>query len=209
MLGLKAPDGQAITAKDYKIEQKVTTLGVIAGRTVVQILTDIRPGRRVIEAGITTGERSAAKWKDLLVTSGNGKGLVEIYALHFDFGELINRTNAEIYGAGPDAVLGSYDPDTGKGGGCFEGYWWFDQDGPHEVDFSPLIKAVSHAIPANAGFTPNCWALHPKTFELKSGVQRDDAQCHACGILGEVHATYRFERGSIIPISVDFEPIQQ
>jgi len=208
MLGFKAADGQPITAKDYSVEQKITTVGVLSGHKILQLLTTIHPGTRVIAAGFASADVSAGEWKDLLVASGNGDTLVEIYALHYDQGGLIKPTPAEIFGSGPDAILGSYDPDTGNGGGCIDGYWWFDKQGPHEVDFSPLLEAISHAIPPDAKFMPLCWALHPKTLELNSWVERKDAECHACGGLGQVYATYEIEKGAAKPVSVKFEPEQ-
>ena len=207
MLGFKAPDGESITKEDYRTEEEVTTLGVVAGHKIVQILTTIHPGPRVIAAGFASQD-DAGEWKDLLVGSG-GEKFVEIYALHFDGGGLVTETAAKLYGSGANAVLGTYDPDTGNGGGCWDGYWWFDQQGPHEVDFSPLEHAIEHAIPANTSFTLRCWALKPESSELQSGVQRKDAECHACGMLGEVHATYRFERGTFEPVSISFDPETQ
>ncbi len=207
MLGFKAKDGQPLTAKDYILEQKITTVGMLAGHKILQVLTTIHPGPRVIAAGFAAhDDNNSGEWKDLLVSTGTSNTFVEIYALHFDVGGSIKPTTAEIFGSGSSAVLGTNDPVTGNGGLCFDGYWWFDKKGPHEVDFSPLIAAVSHAIPPNATFTSNCWALHPKSLELSSWVQRRDAGCQACGGLGEVHATYRIEQGAAKPLSVTFEP---
>ena len=205
MLGHKAPDGQPLTLKDYRLERTVTTVGEVAGHRIVQILTRIYPGSRVIAAGFASDNGSPGEWKDLLVQQGDGDSFIEVYALHLDTGGLYKETNAAMYRSGPQAVLGTYDPDTGNGGGCADGYWWFDKNGPHEVDFSALIRAVMTAIPAKATFTPNCWALHPEIAELSSAVQRMDPECHACGILGQVHATYRIEQGIAKPVSVSFE----
>ena len=78
--------------------------------------------------------------------------------------------------------------------------------GARTVDFSPLDRAIIRALPANATYTDRCGALHPEKAELKSGVQRRDAKCHACDGLGEVHATYRIKQGAATPVSVYFEP---
>lgn len=208
MLGSEGPDGKTITAADYQLDQKVTKLGVIAGHTILQVITDIHPGRRVIAAGFASDDGTAGEWKDLLVSDGHDR-FVEIYALHFDVGGMITKSNAEIYGSGVDAVLGSYDPDTGNGGGCLDGYWWFDKEGAHEVDFSPLNDAISHAIPTHSTFVPNCWALNLRTYELNSSIQQSNPDCHACDILGEVHATYRIKRGVAEPVSVSFKTTEQ
>jgi hypothetical protein len=206
MLGFKAPDGELLTTRDYSEQQTVSILGTLSGHKIVQIFMTIRPGPRVIAAAFADENQPFGEWKALLVESGERGSYVEIYALHCDSGGLIKETSAAIYGKGPDAVLGTYDPVTGNGGGCLDGYWWFDKAGAHSVDFSPLIQEVSRAIPPNALFTSLCWALHPESSKLESWVQRKDADCHACGGLGEVHASYRIEHGSAKPVSVSFEP---
>jgi hypothetical protein len=205
MLGFSAPDGKPLTAKDYREEQNVTTVGTLSGHRIIQILMSIRPGPRVVASGFAAADTSVAEWKDLLVGTGQGDAYVEIYALHYDIGGLVKETSAAIYGTGSDAILGTYDPGTGNGGGCSDGYWWFDGAGAHAIDFSPLIQAVSRALPPNATFTSRCWALHPQNSQLESWVQRRDAECHGCGGLGEVRATYRIEQGVAKPLSVSFE----
>lgn len=209
MLGFMTSNGQPVTAKDYETTEQVLPLGELSGHRIVQVLTTIKAGRRVIAAGFASDDGKDGEWKDLLVSSGMGGSFVDLYALHFDLGELVKKTSARIYGSGPDAILGTYDPDTGNGGGCLDGYWWFDQAGVHEVDFSPLTQAVSRALPANATFTSRCWALDPEKSELNSWVQKNDATCHACGGLGEVHARYRIEHGIAKPVSVRFDPAPQ
>jgi hypothetical protein len=204
MLGFNAPDGKPLTSRDYREEQTVTTVGTLSGHPIIQILTTIRPGPRVVASGFAAANTPVAEWKDLLVGAGQADAYVEIYALHYDSGGLIKETSATIYGTGSDAVLGTYDPDTGNGGGCFDGYWWFDR-GAHAVDFSPLIEAVSRALPPNSIFTSRCWALHPQNSQLESWVQRRDPECHGCGGLGEVRASYRIEHGVAKPLSVSFE----
>jgi hypothetical protein len=205
MLGFSAPDGKPLTARDYREEQTVTTVGNLSGHRIIQILMSIRPGPRMVASGFAGADTPAAEWKDLLVGTSKGDEYVEIYALHYDVGGLIKETSAVVYGTGSDAVLGTYDSDTGNGGACFDGYWWFDRTGAQAVDFLPLIQAVSRALPPNATFTSRCWALHPQTSELESWVQRKDAECHGCGGLGEVRATYRIEQGVAKPLSVSFE----
>ncbi len=206
MLGFKAPDGRTLTSKDYMAKAQVIPIGELAGHKIVQLMTTIRPGPRVIAAGFAQSSDDISIWKDLLVSSADRRGYVEIYALRYDGTGLVKQTTASVYGSDADAILGTYDADTGNGGGCFDGYWWFSGTGAHEVDFAPLIKAILHAIPSNTGFTSRCWALDPKNHRLISDVQRSDAECHACGILGEVQASYRIEQGVARPVSVVFRP---
>jgi len=203
MVGYPAAGG-VITVRDYVVERKVTEVGVLAGHRIMQMILTIHPGSRVIDAGYASGEVPDGQWKSLLVQDRPGDHYIEIYGLRYDVGGLMTMNNAAIYGVGPDAVLGSFDPDTGNGGGCADGYWWFDQSGVHEVNFGPLIGAIDKAVPQEGRFTPRCWALQPKESELSSGVQRKDATCHACGWIGKVEARYRIEHGSAVPVSVRY-----
>lgn len=206
LFGVKGKDDKPFTASDYKVEQHVTTLGTLAGHKIVQIILNITPGPRVVAQGFASEDGPPAQWKTLLVQTSDYR-YIEIYALRMDQSGLFQPyESAQIYGSGPNAILGTYDPDRGNGGGCADGYWWFNHEGAHAVDFNPLYRAIGKAIPPNATYTPNCWALHPEKSELRSGVQRSVAECHACGGLGEVHATYRIENSAAVPVSVRFDP---
>jgi len=207
LLGKAAPDGHVVTTQDYRVQQKVTYLGAISSHRIVQVLTTIHPGPRVISADWATAGEPPTEWKSLLV--GTGKQYEEIYTLQAESGLFQPLKAAAIYGVGSNSILATYDPDTGNGGGCADGYWWFDKAGTHLVDFSPLLQAISRALPKNSTYTPNCWALHPEKSELKSWVQERDAKCPACGGLGMVEARYRIERGVAIPVSVRFQSEEQ
>ena len=214
LIGKPANDGAIVTAQDYRVHQTVTTLGTIAGFRIMQIFTTIDAGPRIIASGWASAGEPPAQWKNLLVQAGSQAGsqagnqdqYVEIYTLQAESGLYQAMKPAAIYGVGPEAILGTYDPDSGNGGGCDDGYWWFDKSGPHAVDFSPLQQTISRVIPHNSTYTANCWALHPEKAELQSWVQSTHAECHACGGLGTIHAQYQIQRGSAIPISVRFEP---
>jgi hypothetical protein len=201
---LIGPDGgRTLTARDYQVQQKVTTLGTIADHRIVQVLTTIHAGPRVATFGGPGVDGSPAQWKSLLVGVG-AERYVEIYGLQSNWGDY-KIGSAAIYGSGSDSILGTYDPDGGNGGGCSDGYWWFDKAGAHPVDFTKLDDAIRRAIPKEGTYTPRCWALHAAEGNLESWVQRIDAKCHACGGLGTVHARYRIESGVAIPVSVRFE----
>ncbi len=206
MLGRSTPHGHTITARDYSTQQKIETIGEISGLRIVQVMTYIHPGPEVIAAGWATLGEPPGVWKDLLVAAPFGDQYIDIYAVHDDMGGLYQMSKAAIYGKGPEAILSSYDPGAGNGGGCADGYWWFDRKGPHEVNFSPVFAAVRKVIPPGANFTERCWALHPETLHFKSGVQKEGADCKTCGGLGEVEATYKIEAGSARPVSVHFDP---
>lgn len=210
MLGYPGHDGHPITAEDYHLDKNVTTIGVLSGHRILQIILSMHPGPRVNSPADVISDAPPVEWKDLLVQMGRGDRYVQIYGLHYDeSGLLVKLAPAAIYGAGANAILGTYDPDTGNGGGCFDGYWWFDKAGAHPIDFSSLIRSIAKAIPENATFTPRCWALHPKSSVIESGVQQRDAACHACGGLGTVRARYRVNHGRAVPLSVRFTPEKQ
>lgn len=201
---LIGPDGgRTLTARDYQVQQKVTTVGTIADHRIVQVLTTIHAGPRVATFGGPGVDGPPAQWKSLLVAVG-AERYVEIYGLQSNWG-LYKIGSAAIYGSGSDSILGTYDPDDGNGGGCSDGYWWFDKAGAHPVDFTKLDDAIRRAIPKEGTYTSRCWALHPGESNLESWVQRIDPKCHACGGLGTVHARYRMESGVAIPVSVRFE----
>jgi hypothetical protein len=206
MLGKPASDGKIVTEQDYRVSQEVITLGNIEGFRIVQVVTIIDPGARIISSGWASAGEPPAQWKSLLVQDGTGDQYLDIYLLQAESGLYQPLKPAAIYAVGSESILGTYDPVSGNGGGCTDGYWWFDNAGPHPVDFSPLQQAVTGALPHNSTYTSNCWALHPEKGELQSWVQRTDAECHACGGLGTVYARYKIERGTAIPVSVRFEP---
>jgi hypothetical protein len=209
MIGRPANDGHIVTARDYRVKQKVMQLGTISGLRIVQVLTTIDAGPRIISSGWANAGEPPAQWKSLLVQARTEDRYVEIYELQAESGLYRAMKPAAIYGVGSEAILGTYDPDSGNGGGCADGYWWFDKAGAHAVDFSPLQQAIHRVLPHNATYSPKCWALHPDRARLQSWVQSKDATCHACGGLGQVYADYKIERGSAIPISVRFEPENQ
>lgn len=210
MIGIKGLNGKIATASDYSVQQSMTTLGVISGWRIVQILWTIRPGAQ--PTGSIGIDEPPMQWKSLVVGRSEAGDFLEIYHLQGFYGTLMPLKSAAIYaaqgGTGSSTILGTFDPDSGNGGGCTEGYWWFDREGPHAVDFSPLERAVGKAIPPGSTFYPNCWSLHPDQTLLRSGVQQSHASCHACGWNGTVEAHYRIEGGSALPVSVEYKPAQ-
>ncbi len=105
----------------------------------MQILTTMHVVSQIIASGRITADDPPKQWKHLLVQAGTGEQYVEIYMLQNVDGLFDTMKSAAIYGTGSEAILGTYDPDSGNGGGCEEGYWWFNKAGSHEVDFSPLL----------------------------------------------------------------------
>jgi hypothetical protein len=203
LIGTKADGVHTLTALDYQVQQRVTTLGTIADHRIVQVLTTIHAGPHVVIYGQPAADDPPAQWKSILVGVGANQ-YVEIYGVQSDWsGWKID--SAEIYGSGVNSILGTDDLASGNGGGCSDGYWWFDKAGAHPVDFTKLEDVIRRAVPKEGTYTSRCWALHPGEAYLESWVQRIDAKCHACGGLGTVHARYRIESGVAIPVSVRFE----
>lgn len=204
LIGPTADGGHALTARDYRVQQKVTTLGTIGGHRIVQVITTIHAGPRVINFGGPGVDDPPVRWKSLLVGVGANR-YVEIYALQSD--GLFQIGSAGIYGSGSNSFLGTSDPDTGNGGGCSDGYWWFDKAGAHPVDLTKLEAAIRQTVPKDALYGTQCWALHAGVADLEIEVlPRNEVRCHACGGLGIAHARYQIQNGVAIPISVSFKP---
>jgi hypothetical protein len=203
MIAPTSEGAPALTARDYQVQQKLTTLGTIAGHRIVQVLTTIHGGSRVATFDGPGVDDSPAQWKSLLVGVGADRYL-EIYTVQSNWGDPMIGT-AGIYGSSPNSILGTNDPHNGNGGYCSEGYWWFDKAGAHRVDFTNLEAAVQRAVPKEGSLRRGCWALDAGEADLEIWVQRTDAICHACGGLGTIHAHYRIESGVVIPVSLRFE----
>ena len=213
LFGIKAADGHIISARDYRFEQKVTTLGTISGHRIVEVITTIHDQPSLVLPKFPDSEPSRpsedvppTQWKSLLVETDASDRYVEIYRLQAGYGTYLSMTSATILGTGEDAILHTFDPANGNGGRCSEGYWWFDKSGAHDVDFSPLDRAIASVQPPATTAWPHCWALASNNDEVRVGVQRTDAKCHACDWLGEIVATYQFKQGQATPTSIHFVP---
>lgn len=203
MIGYPADSGVKLTAKSYDVEQTVVVLGTVNGNQITQVIDTIRgkPGIRLYGAPLSEG---ISQWKSLLVRPPGSDLYFEIYQLHAGLGTYQPLKSAALYGNGVDTMLGTYDPDSGNGGGCGDGYWWFDAAGAHSVDFQPVFAAMAKAAPPHSTFTEGCWAMHPDQARIKTWVQKYGAKCHACGGLGEAEARYVVRHGVAKPTSVAF-----
>jgi hypothetical protein len=213
LFGIRARDGHIISARDYRFEQNVTTLGTISGHRIVEVITTIHDQPSLILPKMPDSEPSQpseqvppTQWKSLLVEADASDRYVEIYRLQAEYGTYQPMTSATILGTGEDAILRTFDPANGNGGSCSEGYWWFDKSGARDVDFSPLDRAIAGVQPPATNAWTHCWALASNNSELRVGVQRTDAKCHACDWVGEIVATYQIKQGRATPISVHFVP---
>lgn len=185
-------------ANEYKAKVSARTVGIIEGFKIIELTYTFTPQK-------DPDNDLPQIWKSLLVKTG-ADSYREIFHLQNNLTDPPKLEPSKIVHIGPETVLMTQDSDGGNGGGCFEGYWWFDRDGPHSLDFAPMIAAISKKIPANATFTPTCWALDLDRGELKSWVQKRNAECHACGGLGEVRAELRLHNGQVEAANIRFQP---
>jgi len=177
---------KAECAKNYTASTEMHDVGTLSGFRVVEILYQFIDHRRP--------ELGKMGWKSILVQKDPDK-YVEIYHLQASYVKAL-LTPAKLVHVGDELVLMTQDSDGGNGGGCWEAYWWFNASGPHTVDFSPLVQEITKHVPSASTFWSTCWALHLEHQEIKSYVQKADAQCRTCDFLGEVTAHFRL-RGAM------------
>jgi hypothetical protein len=165
----------------------VKPVGVLAGYRVVDVL--YYPSPRA-NASVTE-----AKWKSILVQTGTDR-YVEIFHLQA-FYTTASVEPSRILHSSNEAVLVTMDLDGGNGGGCWEGYWWFDSTGPHPLDFSRLETAIRERLSAahqeDARVQISCSNLNLNSQQVNSGVQKSQAQCQACDRVGKLTARFRLD----------------
>lgn len=190
------PADKAASARRFKVQTTVRTLGVLAGFRVLDVLYRLGPREA---AG-----PNDVKWKSILVEVGKDQ-FREIF--HFQaFYYTVPLSSSRIVQSGAEQVLVTMDPVGGNGGGCWEAYWWFDRAGPHGLDFSRLNAAMREGAPANTTFLTSCSVLNLETQEVKTWAQKSDAKCHACDYLGKLTARFRLNGSTVLPVEVRFQP---
>jgi hypothetical protein len=197
---LCTPSGKAASSKKYTIRSMVKPVGVLAGYRVVDVLYYPSPRPNASETGAT--------WKSILVQTSTDR-YTEIFHLQA-FYTTASVEPSRIVQSGDEPVLVTMDLDGGNGGGCGEGYWWFDSTGPHPLDFSRLETAIRERLSAvhqeNARVQVSCSNLNLKLQQVNSGVQESHAQCHACDWVGRLTARFRLDGALVQPVAVDFYP---
>jgi hypothetical protein len=188
--------GRKLTAADYHATTSTTKLGQLAGHTLLQVDYTIQGDAATEETG------SDFQWKLLLEQVGQDAYL-EFYHLQ---PQGAAPHPASVVQVGAESILASYDPDGGNGGGCWEGYWWFDKAGAHEIDFNPVYQAIRKKTPPGTTFTTGCWTLHLPEQEIRTAAQLISAQCHACGFVGDVTARFRLNGPVAEPLAIDYTP---
>jgi len=168
------------------------------------------PGADVHRPGALAGfpiiclDNRSPRRKSILVKSGAGR-YVEIYHLEADY-VVTELTPVRIVQTPDEPVLATMDSDGGNGGGCFEAYWWFDSSGAHQIDFSPVRSAMADRVPPGAKFRTGCTNLDIGREEIGAAVQKRDAECHACGWIGELTAHFRLHGAVAEPGAISFRP---
>jgi hypothetical protein len=198
-LGCRLQDGYVVSEKDYKAACKISKIGVLSTYEINQLICHIG-GDAAVSDMFTEGA-----YKFILVETGPGQ-YREIYHLQDGGGDFQPLKPARIVDMDTESILATYDPGTGNGGGCSEGYWFFDAAGPHQVDFSAVSAAIAQHLPHNATFRPGCWALDLDHQQIKTWAQRADAECHGCGGIGEVTAHFTLSGAKAEPGVIEFQP---
>ncbi len=188
-------EGKASSAPNYKANVDVRHIGIISGLPVLE----------VDYAFTNKNDDFTLRWISILVETAP-RAYNEIYHLEADGGIALPIQLSRIVHVSGGDVLMISNSDGGNGGGCYEGYWRITASGNTPIDFSPLLKAISDQVPANTTFRVSCWALDLDKQLIKSGVQKADAECHACDWIGEVTAHFRLEGDRAEPIDVAFKP---
>jgi hypothetical protein len=181
----------------YVITSDVRPLGTLAGFPLFEILYTMSHRDK--------SQPDEVDWKFILVQTGTNS-YREIFHLQRGWPGPGTLTSAAIVKVGDENVLATHDSDNGNGGGCVEGYWWFDSSGPHQLDFSKLRDAIKSHVPPGATFVTTCWAMDLEEEKIDTRVQKSHARCHACDMLGGVTARFRLRGAVAEPVSVEFSP---
>jgi hypothetical protein len=197
--GCHLENGHLVTEQDYKSDCKITDIGNLAGYPIKQLMCHFTGSPEVSTIFSTLDH------KFILVQTGSDQ-FREIYHLQVWGNTFMPLQPVRIIDMGTESILATYDPDSGNGGGCIEGYWFFDTAGPHTLNFDSVKGAIAQHLPHNATFTTNCWALDLDHQQIKTWAQRADAECHACGLIGRVTANFTLHGAKAEPGIIEFQP---
>jgi len=189
------PPGRLKSAATYSIRTVVSLVGTLHGYRILDVLYYV--ARRDSPAN------DEVKWKSILVQVAPDR-YREIFFLS-TFYVTVAISPSQIVQSGTEPVLATMDSDGGNGGGCWEGYWWFDSTGPHPLDFSPLAAAIAKRTPPNSRYNLSCSSLNLAASQVQTGVQKADANCHACDWIGQVTARFRLHGPLVTPVEITFD----
>jgi hypothetical protein len=197
LCALCTPEGKAKSAQRYSIRTEVKPVGVLGGYPILDVLY-------YVNSRETNAKPTDVKWKSILVQVGQNR-FKEIFHLQA-FYTTVSIEPSRIVQSGAERVLSTMDGDGGNGGGCWEGYWWFDRTGPHRLDFAALSVAIGERVPKRTYYQISCSYLDLEAQEVKAAVQKIPATCHACDWIGEFTARFRLDGASAVPLEIQFKP---
>ncbi len=104
--------------------------------------------------------------------------------------------------AGDSKVLFTDDSTSSRDLWCTGEFWILQKSGPTLIDFSAVTAAMDKAVPAGAGaITPMCAAVNFEKLEVRTDVQKTNAECRACGYEGSVSVKFKLEGSRAMPLS--------
>ena len=149
----------------------------------------------------------------VLVSTQSGR-YREIYNFTRDFGPFSYPTQpSRIIHVGSEVILATFDPMSGTGGFCGEGYWWFNAAGPQPVIFEHVNQAIAKRLPKGEDYITDCWAIdfdHSRINVLpgpswkKAGPLRDDEEGY-----GSATAYFTVRGGFAEPVKIEIKPLTQ
>lgn len=197
---LRDDGGDLGPPNEYSFRAVTKPVGKLAGYVILDVLYYIRGRGSALQ--FAPGDQ--VKWKSILVRTGADR-YQEIFHLQALYTN-VSLAPTRIVQSGDERILASMDSDGGNGGGCWEGYWWFDSAGPHSLDFSRVAAAIKARTPANTVAPISCSHLDLTAQKVNSWVQKAGATCRACDFVGRVTAGFRLDGPVALPLSINFAP---
>jgi len=191
------------------VETSQHPLGESFGRKIIEIILSFRDKDTPAQ---TPEEPGPIQWKSIVMES-TPDAYRELYLLTNNGMFDRNQGKASLYSVERSQILevAAYLNEKLNGNVEFreDSYWVLEADGPRPIDFSAVGKGVAQITPPDSHCTnPRC-GLDMKGLELRSLMQRKNAECHACEYLGWVTARFRLDGYRAIPVSSRFEPYQE
>jgi hypothetical protein len=187
----------ASACKEMKVQISKAELGSSFEKSIIQIVFTI--------VGESQNDQSQPYWKSIVIESRPGM-YRELLLLKNEGGFWSGPPKrAEIMNAGTTQLLVSNDGTTSRDMWCTGEFWVLGESGAVLADFSEVEAAINKAVPKGAqNITPMCAAVNPGTLEVRGDVQKANAECNACGELGNVVVKFKFEGQRAVPISANF-----
>ncbi|MBS1825442.1 MAG: hypothetical protein JST93_08990 [Acidobacteria bacterium] len=182
--------------KKYGVEPKVSRIGRVAGFEIFDIWSC-----PVAQPPGNCGAKS--------IVARTAEGYREI--LYYIRPQVDGRVNPSfLVKAGTETILGAREFVGGNRGLMTEFYFWFDAEGPHEVNYRELWKEVE-SVPLPQGL--RLYGINFVDFNgqvsfpaMRVRVPLRDTNASLCCAEGAVEVDFRFERGRLIPTGKRYLP---